>query len=670
MKAIRRWGCWVLLAACFPAHRTAGDEWFAPFEHVADYKPKGPTWCFRQFNVDWSWVARRPEQLPEFLSRADPAALAEFCAATHIDGTIVMAVPHHGYCTYETRVGTKFPGMKGDWFGRTIAELHKRRIAAFAYVTLNWNWKFMRDHLGQEFIHARLQTDGSFDSGYICLNAPGYLELVEAYTREVLAGYPIDGMRWDILSTAPGCLCTGCKDFYRQTYGEDLIAWDRAAPRRVQDFDLATTRRAVTRLQRLCKEIKPAVEIWQNGLQSYHTVDLDLGRDMDIAYNEYGDPFRLLFVRGVTGKPAAINGLMNLANVDPPAALDHRQWRLCLALGGRCYSYYGHRQTDPRSVLPGETLRAWHRTQLAPFYEMVSRIQPWLEGAVPVSHVGILFAERTRLRFPAYDRKPYVAPMEAITNAYLERSQPIEFVNALDLNDSENSISRLRLLIVPLTSGLREGELAGLRTYVNQGGNLLVLGDALRHDDRGKVLPDFALARELGVSYVGTVTAKTDLAVHGNSFSADRRCAGIRQFVHVRSTAGETLLSVSRDGAQWPLLQLQAHAKGRVAYLASLDSLELTRDVIDWLSGSPPVTVTGHAGAQVVLTHQPAAQRWVLHLISDGDYAVEVRRNQVPATTVIDHYPPQGWTIRIERQTDRLQIRVEGQAGDRLLVLE
>jgi Hypothetical glycosyl hydrolase 6 len=470
MKATRRWGCCLLLAACFPAHRIPGDEWFAPFEHVADYKPKGPTHCFRQFNVDWSWVSRRPEQLPEFLSRADPAALAEFCEATHIDGTIVMAVPHHGYCTYETRVGTKFPGMKGDWFGRTIDELHKRRIAAFGYVTLNWNWKFMRDHLGQEFIHARLQPDGSFDSGYICLNAPGYLELVEAYTREVLEGYPVDGMRWDILSTARECLCTGCKDFYRQTYGEDLIAWGRVGPRRVQDFDLATTRRAVTRLQRLCKQIKPSVEIRQNGLQSYHAADLDLGRQMD---------------------------------------------------------------------------------------------------------------------------------------------------------------------------------------------------------DRGEVLPDFALARDLGVSYVGTVTAETDLAVHGNSFSADRRRrAGIRQLVQVRSTSGETLLSVSRDGAQWPLLQLQDHAKGRVAYLASLDSLELMRDVIDWLSGSPPVTVAGHEGTQVVLTHQPAAKRWVLHLISDGDYAVEVRRDQVPATTVIDRYPPAGWTYRIERETDRLQIRVEGQAGDRLLVLE
>ena len=391
---------------------------------------------------------------------------------------------------------------------------------------------------------------------------------------------------------------------------------------------------------------------------------------MDIAYNEYGDPFRLLFVRGVTGKSAAINGLMNQASVPPPAPLDHRQWRLCLALGGRCYSYYGHLQTDRTPCFPARHCGSG-TAQLAPFYEMVSRVQPLLEGGVPVSNVGILFAERTRLRFPAYDRKPYVAPMEAITNAYIERSQPIEFINALDLNDPAKPLSRLRLLIVPLTAGLREGEIAGLRAYIRQGGNLLVLGDALRHDDQGNVLPDFAMARELGVSYVGTVTATGDLAVHGTRFSAERqRLAGIRRFVQVRSNAGETLLSVSHDGARWPLLQVQAQAKGKVAYMASLDSLELTQDVIDWLSGSPPVTVTGHAGTQVVLTHQPNVKRWILHLISDGDYTIDIRCDQIPARTVADRYPTDGWTYRIERGNDCLRIRVEGQAGDRYLVLE
>ena len=676
MQNCKPWrsGLWAS-AACLMLWASAsarGEDWFRPAASVADYKPKGPTHCFRQFNVDWSWIAPRPQQLPEFLSRADPAALAEFCRQTHIDGTVVMAVPHHGYCTYETRVGTKFPGMKGDWFGRTIAELHKRRIAAFGYVTLNWNWKFLRENWGRDFAHGRFEAEGVLGhSGMICLNAPGYLERVEAYTREVLENYPVDGMRWDILMTARKCQCAGCKELYRRIYGEELTGWDRVDPCRVEQFYLATTDRAVTRLRRLCKSIKPSVEIWQNCIQSYHPNRLDLGRGMDIAYNEYGDPFRLLFIRGVTNKAAAINGLMNTAPVDPPAALDRGQWRLCLALGGRCYSYYGHKQTDPCTLLPGETMRAWHREQLAPFYAMVERIQPWLEEAMPVSHVGMVFSERTRYRFPAYDRQAYIAPMEAITNAFLRRSLPIEFVNCLDLGDPQKRLARFKLLMLPQTSGLLPQELECLRQYVEQGGNLLVAGDALRHDDRGRPKADFDLAREMGVSYVGHLAAGSPLSVVGNpppGICPQPR--GIRQLVQARSSSGQTLLGVSGQGDRWPLLHVTAYGRGKVAYLASLDSVELTEQVVAWLAGPAPLTVSGDPAAQVILTRQPRHNRWILHLISQGDYTIDIASAHVKATKVAERYPADGWSDRVETRSDGLRIHVEGRAQDRVLVLQ
>lgn len=481
-----------LLLAPVGALNVNAGEWFAPFQRVADYRPKGPTHCFRQFNHDWSWIARHPDQVPEFLSEADPVALAELCRQTHVDGTVVMAVPHHGYCTHETRVGTKFPGMKGDWFGRTIQELHKRKIAAFGYVTLNWNWKFMRENAGKDFIHGK--TDPYGVRQMICLNAPGYLELVEAYTREVLENYPVDGMRWDILVSAKqhglhsssDCTCDGCRRLFRELYGRELTRWEDFDERRHLEFYIATTTRAVERLHALCKRIKPSVEIWQNCLNSYHENDLNAGRLLDIAYNEFGDPFRLLLVRGATGKPAAINGLMNKdspAPGQPLKPLDRREWRTCLALGGRCYSYYGHKQTNPKTLLPSDTMLAWHREQLAPFYKMVGEIEPWLQDAQTVSHIGIVFSERTRFQFPKYDRAPYVKMMEPIANAYLQRSTPVEFVNALDL---DKPLSRFKLLIAPLTSGLNEAELEHLRRYVREGGNLLVGGDALPFPSSGK----------------------------------------------------------------------------------------------------------------------------------------------------------------------------------------
>ncbi len=645
------------------------DDWFQPASSVAEYRPKGPSHCFRQFNIDWSWIRNRPEQITEFLSQADPAAFAAFCQEIHLDGTIVMAVPHHGYCSYETKVGTKFPGMRGDWFGETIAELHKRKIAAFGYVTLNWNWKYIRDHEGAPFIHAKRKPDGSFDTGYICLNAPGYLDLVESYTREVLERYPVDGMRWDILATARGCTCAGCKAFYQELHGEPLESWSQVDWRRQEDFYLATTGCAATRLQAICKRIKPSVEIWQNSIQTYAPNLLDLGRLYDIAYNEYGDPFRLLLLKGVMNKGAAINGLMNQAPVG--ADLDRRAFRLCLALGGRCYSYYGHKLTDPRTVMPGAAMLPWHRQQLAPFYTMVSEIQPWLEGVRPVAPVGVVYSENTRFRYPKYDRAPYVAALQKITESCLERSLPLEFLNRLDLTDPQKPLESFSLLILPLTSGLRSEELDSLLHYVRGGGCLLIAGEALRHGEKGEEQPDFALASEMGLHFEKAVTAQEDLP-----------CEVLRprKACRLRPRSGNMSASVPRRekrawwsgirATSWPLWHEQSLGAGRVVFLASLDSLALTQAVIDARGGPRPVTVTPAEKNPVILTRLTEARRWVLHLIADGDYTVQLHRDRAPVTRVVEHYPPTGWEYRAEPAATGLRLIIRGGAQDRLLVLE
>ncbi len=84
--------CGMVMAACGACLPACGDEWFGRWASVADDRPKGPTHCFRQFNVDWSWISLQPKRLPEFRSQADPAAFAEFCRQTKVDGTVVMAV--------------------------------------------------------------------------------------------------------------------------------------------------------------------------------------------------------------------------------------------------------------------------------------------------------------------------------------------------------------------------------------------------------------------------------------------------------------------------------------------------------------------------------------------------------------------------------------------------
>ena len=262
---------------------------------------------------------------------------------------------------------------------------------------------------------------------------------------------------------------------------------------------------------------------------------------------------------------------------------------------------------------------------------MVRQIEPYLEGAVPVANVGIVFSERTRFRFPKYDRTPYVTAMEGIAKASLERSAPIEFVNALDLGDPKKDISRLTLLILPLTSGLTPQELAQLRSYAEKGGTLLIAGDALRHDERGVERKDFALAAEMGVSY--------------------------RQ-------------PLASESVTPPLLHINDCGKGRIAYLPSLNSPEVTQRAIASLAGAAPLRMDEPQQALALLTRQPVKKRWILHLISDGDCTVTLSQAQVPVSKVTAQFPTGGWTYRAEPATNGLRISVSGREKDRLLVLE
>ena len=144
----------------------------------------------------------------------------------------------------------------------------------------------------------------------------------------------------------------------------------------------------------------------------------------------------------------------------------------------------------------------------------------------------------------------------------------------------------------------------------------------------------------------------------------------IRNVVQVRPMSGQTLLGAASSGSRSPLVHLSACGRGKVGYLASLDSVELTEQAIDWLAGPPPVRVDGPHGKQVVLAGQPHEKRWILHLISDGDYTIDVSRALVGAANVADRYPAGGWSYRIEPAARGLRVHVRGPARDRLLVLE
>ena len=617
-------------------------------DEVAAYQPKGPTACFRHLCYDYNWPGRTLADLPKKFTRADPDELADFSQKSNLDAVLLLAVPHHGYTTYPTAVGTPFPALAGkDWFGHCVKALHDRHISVFGYITLGTNWKYMRDNLGKPFIHGKSDASGVIEpTTAICFNAPGYIELVESYTRELLTMYPVDALRYDMLFGPKKCLCDGCKAYYKELYGEELTTWDGKDWRRAMDFYLATLDRPVNRLTQVARQVKPSVQIWQNCINTYSEANVNLGRQHDVAYIEFGEPARLLALKGILNKDAIIVG----------QTLKSPIRRTVMALGARCYQYV---PVNQETALPG------FDADLAGFFKMVGEVQPFLEGAKTISQVGIVFSEATRFRYEKYDRKPYMDVCEKITDACLKRSMPPDFINVLDLGSRD--LTQYRLLVLPLGSGLAAGECEALRRYARGGGTLLVAGDALRHDAHGMPLDDFALADVMGVHYLKN--APRVEGTGGSWAGGAVTAAELKNVVLTRSDHGESLLCVRDHGGEWPLLHVNRTEAGRVAWLATAEAPVLTERVMDYLSGPPPLTVSP-AGRQVVLTRQEQHHRWVLHLIGDGDYSVDIGRRFAAITRVATLYPGKGWECTLEQTADGVRLKVRGAAKDRLVALE
>jgi hypothetical protein len=251
-----------------------------------------------------------------------------------------------------------------------------------------------------------------------------------------------------------------------------------------------------------------------------------------------------------------------------------------------------------------------------------------------------------------------------ITDAYLKRSLPPRFINCLDLRQTD--LTPYRLLVLPTTSGLKPEELEALRGYVRGGGSLLVLGDVLRYDEKGLPLDDFALAAEMGLQFVGleNLTKNTPVAL-----DVDAAWSGGELPKQVKAMKGDTLLRAKVGHQSIPFLHVNKLEKGRIAFLATSDSPDLTRQVMDDLAGPTPLSVTPEKN-QVILARQEGRSRWVLHLISEGEYTVDIRPEMWQATRIAEKYPADGWNAQMETNDGLLRIKVSGSAKDRLLILK
>lgn len=419
--------------------------------------------------------------------RFDADEFVSTLQAAHVDSIVVFAKDMHGYSYYPTQVGTAHPGLSRDLLGEQVAACRAADIEVSAYICTLW------DHLLAETRPEWLSVrrDGSTylpapgdppDWTALCASNEELVALQEAQAAEVLEGFPVDGIWFDMPYPRDAeCFCPRCLDGIRAAGGDP---YDVATQRHYQH---RLHKSFLSRVYEACHRAKPGVQVDFNNQPCFglperlgwmDSIDIEALPTAQWGYDFF--PLVARYTRtlplasfGMTGR--FLRGWGDFGGVKSQNQMRAEAWHI-VSLGCRCDV---GEQMPPDGVLE----KAVYSAIGAGFAEIKS-LEPWLEGSTPVAEAAML-VEGLPLDTLA------TSSACGLAKALAELS--VQF----DVVETSGDWEKYGLVVV---EGIEVSEAFGLRlgAFVANGGRLVLLGESSAWGADGwssaSVQPAFAVA--------------------------------------------------------------------------------------------------------------------------------------------------------------------------------
>ncbi|MFN6043906.1 MAG: hypothetical protein ACK49I_00385 [Verrucomicrobiota bacterium] len=185
--------------------------------------------------------------------------------AAKVNSIAVFAKCHHGYSYFDTKVGTRHPGLSFDLLGQAVAEGAKRKMPVLAYFSLNVDEVFADAHPeyvaqfrdGKPVDTQILQDGSELYWRWLCPNRGPWLEkFFFPHVEECLRLHPLDGIFIDMAGYLPGsCFCADCQRLMNE---KGIDPNDETAH---QQFNSATHDRFARELRRRMDAIRPGLRL-------------------------------------------------------------------------------------------------------------------------------------------------------------------------------------------------------------------------------------------------------------------------------------------------------------------------------------------------------------------------------------------------------------------------
>lgn len=461
-----------------------------------------------------------PDWDPEFLSKYDPAALAETYAAADIEGVLLYCKSHIGLNYWPAPVGAVHAMAKErDLVGELVAACRERGLMPAAYHSVVFdNWA-VENHPDWRQVSAATEL-GQYNGtilgnryGIACVNHPDYVAYEIEQITALVRRYEFGALWIDMVFWPVVCICAHCQRRAKDELGLETIpttvdwssaewvAFQEARTRWLNEFwvKIRDAARGACPGIPIAHNLAPELVGWISGAMTD-----EISRDSFAAGDLYGGRDEQLVVSRLM-QALSTENVGEFMTSRAPNLRAHTELRdehevLLAALGATSQhlAFLFIDAIDPvGSTQPGVYERIG---------EVFSKTKPFQAhlGGTPVSDVAVYYSPRSRMSVD--DNGKSVADPSWMLPTDYQRAffgacsalQAAHLAFGVVTPATRDRLSDYSVLVLPDVTRMSADEVEDVRQFVARGGRLYASGQASVADLKASASEEFALADVFG----------------------------------------------------------------------------------------------------------------------------------------------------------------------------
>ncbi len=463
-----------------------------------------------------------PDWDPAFLEKFDVPTLLGAIERSGAQAAMVYFQSHVGLCNWPTASGVMHGGVRDPGVMADLIEaLHARDIPVCAYYSVHFNnWAYLA-HPEWRFEQMTRNGMGPLPAaryGLCCSNNRGYRAFVREQTREIVAGYPVDAIFFDMMWQPGVCCCRNCQTRFETETGRlfpERLNWLDPAWCDFQGARERWTLEWADELRTLVQERKD-IDVYHNFAMGVANWSRAQGFESAAGHDFLGGDF----YGGREEQLVVCKLMLNLSRRRPiefmttvtcdltaHEALKSQEEHDLLAFAAIAHgaAFLAIAACDPDGAANPAVLEIIERS-----FSKIAPYEPFLGGA-PVEEVAVYFSSASKMSFADNGAElrelaasgstdyPHFHSVRGACRALQAAHIPFGVITRKQIGE----LARYRLVVLPNVLRMDAEECEAVRRYVAGGGKVYASRLTSLTDVSGARGEDFALADVFGASFEG-----------------------------------------------------------------------------------------------------------------------------------------------------------------------